>query len=135
MTEQTKGALFPWLRTMISVGSILVGCASVIWTQAQNNQSATDHFNELKAKVERIEGSVNTVKDSQVNQIISNGKTDDKLNSLADSVAAINRHLEADDARMNQMEGSLKILDTNQQLLNQQLQYIGTSHIVPSIKK
>ena len=105
-------------------------------TVGQQTQGLRDKVDSLTDDMKRIQSAASTITEGQSDNRVNLRGLTDQMDMLTRSVNESNDHLKATDIRVNAIENSLKILDTNQQLINQQMQYIGTSHIIqPSTKK
>jgi septal ring factor EnvC (AmiA/AmiB activator) len=115
-----------WMRInlghLITISTLVIGF--LITAEQVKDQVGTVQrdMKDLKDQVKDLQISINT------NAI--------KVTTMSDTLDAQEKHIESSDLRITAVESITKTLDTNMQLINQQLQYIGTSHVIePSRKK
>jgi len=116
------------LGHLITIATLVIGF--LITAQQVKDQVGTvqNDVADLKKSVQAIEASINT-------NAITLTAMSDAIAALKNTEAEHERHMESTDTKVVSLESITKTLDTNMQLINQQLQYIGTSHIEPSRKK
>ena|SRR5258708_25343051 len=131
--DRVIGGEKDWFRVTlgntITLVGMVIGFASVFFTLRADVAQVKNDLTDLKLTLKIIQ-------DSQGDTRMNLKDLADKITDHSERIDRIDRHLESSDAQRQILENAVKVLDTNQQLMNQQLQYIGTSHLIqPSLKK
>ena len=117
-----------WMRLnlghLITIGTLVIGF--LITAQQVKDQvgGVQVDVGDLKTSLKTIEGSINS------NAITLTGMND-AITDLKKTATEHERHMEASDTQINALQSITKTLDTNMQLINQQLSFLSTSRSMP----
>lgn len=119
----------------LSLGNVLTLLAMLLGFLL-TSQAIKDQVTVIQSDVSELKLTTKSIEKGQTNEDISMQSVTARIAEHDKSFEYLNKRLESVDIRQGAIEGQISTLNTNLQLVNQQLQYIGTAHLVaPSTKK
>lgn len=124
-----QASLVDWVKNnLVTIAVVVGGFIATIWQMKGDVGVLQSQLSDQKTQLQQIQSS-------QSDERVESSRVRDTLEDHGRDISAINKHLEAVDGMISNIKDTVATQTTNLQLVNQQLQYIGTAHIQPSIKK